>query len=65
MLFRSDHAQIEAVLARIPFVAGRPSVVIAHTIKGKGVSYMEDLLKWHYSAPNADQLALALQELGV
>lgn len=60
-----DHAQIEAVLARIPFVAGRPSVVIAHTIKGKGVSYMEDLLKWHYSAPNADQLALALQELGV
>jgi transketolase len=38
-------------------------MLIAHTTKGKGVSYMEDKVEWHYRTPNADQLAQALTEL--
>ncbi len=43
--------------------AGGPSVVIAHTVKGKGVSFMEDQVGWHGKAPNAEQAAQALAEL--
>jgi transketolase len=38
--------------------------VIAHTVKGKGVSFMEDKLLWHYRAPDCDEMARALAELG-
>lgn len=48
----------------LPFQSGRPSIIIAHTIKGKGVSFMEDQLSWHYSSPNDQQLHLALAEIG-
>lgn len=44
-------------------VEERPSVIIAHTVKGKGVSFMEDTHAWHGKAPNADELARALAEL--
>ncbi|MGH7889582.1 MAG: transketolase, partial [Thermodesulfobacteriota bacterium] len=37
----------------------------AHTVKGKGVSFMEDKLAWHYQQPDAEQLKLALLELGI
>jgi transketolase len=47
----------------IPFSMGKPSVIIAHTVKGKGVSFMEDTLTWHYKSPDKDQLSLALKEL--
>jgi transketolase len=47
-----------------PFESGRPSVVIAHTVKGKGISFMEDELAWHYKSPTEEQLAHALEELG-
>lgn len=40
-----------------------PKVVIAHTIKGKGVSFMEDRLEWHYKSPNDEQYAQAIKEL--
>lgn len=40
-----------------------PKVVIAHTIKGKGVSFMENRLEWHYRSPDAGQLAQAVKEL--
>ncbi len=43
---------------------GRPTVVIAHTVKGKGVSFMEDRLEWHYKSPSADELERGLRELG-
>jgi len=43
---------------------GSPSVILAATIKGKGVSFMEDRLAWHYRSPRGDELALALSELG-
>lgn len=41
-----------------------PIVVIAHTIKGKGVSFMEDKLEWHYKSPNNDEYNRALKEIG-
>ncbi|GAB2528572.1 transketolase [Spirosoma aerophilum] len=47
----------------LPFEAGKPSLIIAHTVKGKGVSYMENQLKWHHGVPNEEQYAQALTEL--
>ena len=43
---------------------GKPTVIIATTVKGKGISYMENNAGWHGSAPNAEQCAQALEELG-
>lgn len=43
--------------------AGAPRVIIAATVKGKGVSYMENTVLWHYRSPNAEQLEAALEEL--
>lgn len=56
--------EIEAALRAVPFLPGKPSMIIAHTVKGKGVSFMEDRLEWHYKSPNPEQLARALVELG-
>jgi transketolase len=58
-----DHRLLEQTLCSTPFECGKPSVVIAHTLKGKGVSFMEDKLAWHYQHPNAQQLSQALSEL--
>jgi transketolase len=58
-----DHAQLEDTLCRVPFETGKPSVIIAHTVKGKGVSFMENRLSWHYRSPNQEQLAQALREI--
>lgn len=55
-----DPAAIRAALASEP---GRPSAIVARTVKGKGVSFMEDRLAWHYKSPDAAQLAAALAEL--
>jgi transketolase len=44
---------------------GRPKVIIAHTIKGKGVAFMEGKVEWHYKNTSDDQLKLALKELGI
>jgi len=58
-----DLGQIEGALAAVPFAAGQPTCVIAHTIKGKGVSFMEDDLLWHYRTPQGEELENALAEL--
>lgn len=42
---------------------GKPTLIIAHTVKGKGVSFMEDKAKWHHKVPSTKQLELALEEL--
>ncbi len=56
---------IGSALGQLPFEDGRPSAVIATTVKGKGVSFMEGQLAWHYRSPNDEELAAALAELGV
>ena len=58
-----DIAQIEQTTGAVPFEANRPSCIVAHTVKGKGVSFMENELLWHYRAPDEEELARALTEL--
>lgn len=55
--------QIQAALGSVPAAPGKPTVVLAHTVKGKGVSFMEDRLLWHYRSPSDEHLQSALQEL--
>lgn len=58
-----DVMAVESALASVPFEEGRPSCIIAHTVKGKGVSFMEDRLLWHYRTPQGDEFDAALREL--
>lgn len=58
-----DHAALEVALSAPPPLPSRPTVIVAHTVKGKGVSFMEDRLAWHYKNPDDAQLAAALAEL--
>lgn len=55
--------QLEEALNNGPFEEGKPNFIIAHTIKGKGVSFMEGSLKWHHGVPTEEQYALAQSEL--
>ena len=59
-----DHEKIENLLTTAPWAPNKPSIVIAHTIKGKGVSFMENSVDWHYQSPNDEQLEAALLEIG-
>jgi transketolase len=56
--------QILASLDQAHYVKERPSVIIANTIKGKGVSFMENKAQWHGIAPNKEQFEAAMTELG-
>lgn len=58
-----DIPQIDRALAAVPLHPGRPTCIVAHTVKGKGVRMMEDRLLWHYRSPDAQELAQALAEL--
>lgn len=48
----------------LPKEKNKPQVIIAHTVKGKGVSFMEDTIDWHYMTPSDEDLDKALKELG-
>jgi transketolase len=56
-------AQLLETFAHVPFEAGKPNCIIAHTHKGQGVSLMRDKAAWHHRVPNAEELATALEEL--
>ena len=58
-----EYNQILNKLNNIPFSKGKPSIIIAHTIKGKGISFMENKLLWHYRAPDDEEYEKALKEL--
>jgi transketolase len=58
-------AEILSALAEARATANRPTCIIAHTVKGKGVSFMENKVEWHGMAPDDAQLEQALAELGV
>ena len=51
------------VFAQLPFEKNKPGVIIANTIKGKGVSFMENIIKWHHGVPNKEEYELAINEL--
>jgi len=58
-----DIPQILDALNQAKTVTGKPTVIIAHTVKGKGVSYMENNVDFHGKAPSAEQVEIALKEL--
>lgn len=58
-----DYQQIVDAIAEAKATKGKPTIIIAKTIKGKGVSYMENQVGWHGTAPNEEQLQQAIKEL--
>lgn len=58
-----DFESLEAAFANARACKGKPSVIIAKSVKGKGVSFMEDQAGWHGSAPNDEQYAQAVAEI--
>lgn len=58
-----DLRAIAEALANVPDGSGKPVAMVAHTVKGKGVSFMEDDNDWHYRIPNADEVRRAMVEL--
>ena len=58
-----DHAALLEAFHAVPFDPARPNCIIAHTQKGKGVSFMEDRVDWHHRVPTDEELAAALREL--
>ena len=56
-----DHETLIAALTQVP--SGKPRVIIADTVKGKGISFMENSVLWHYRAPQGNELAAALAQL--
>jgi transketolase len=58
-----DSDALVQVFDELSFVEGKPSLVLAHTVKGKGISYMENVPKWHHGVPTEQQYEVALTEL--
>ena len=59
-----DLTQLTLAFNQAKLIKGQPTVIIAHTIKGKGVSFMENNLDFHGKAPTAAEVERALKELG-
>ncbi|BDA83929.1 transketolase, N-terminal subunit [Aureimonas sp. SA4125] len=60
-----DIGLLAELMAKMPNGSGKPVALIANTVKGKGVSFMEDDNNWHYRAPTADEVEKAFKELGL
>ena len=58
-----DFSQLIDAFNQAKLIKGQPTIIIAHTIKGKGVSFMENNLDFHGKAPNAEEVEIALKEL--
>ena len=59
----NDVAALSALFAQAPFEPGKPNLVIAHTVKGKGISFIEDKVKWHHHVPTDQEYTTAIDEL--
>lgn len=59
-----DHSALKRALNSDALSQDRPTCVLAHTIKGKGVSFMENTVLWHYRSPQGQEYAAAMRELG-
>ena len=58
-----NHKELKEAFEKLS--SDKPNIIIANTIKGKGVSFMENRIEWHYKSPDEDQLKMALNEIGV
>ncbi|MFB5678482.1 transketolase [Paenibacillus terreus] len=59
----NDMEQLVRTFRSVPEVEGKPTLIVANTVKGKGVSFAENVPAWHHHVPNDEQLKLALAEL--
>ena len=59
----NDIVQLRTVFRRVPLEKKKPTLILANTVKGKGVSFMEDQKKWHHGVPSNEQYARAMAEL--
>jgi|TARA_B100002003_G_scaffold82603_1_gene77155 transketolase len=60
-----DISQLQSVFEKLPFSTEKPSLIIADTIKGKGISFMEHSPIWHYRMHNDEEMKIACDELGI
>ena len=60
-----NYVELLAALRQFPNANGKPTAIVAHTVKGKGVSFMEDDNNWHYRIPTAAEVTQSKIELGV
>lgn len=60
-----DISSLQGIFKSIPFVSGKPNLIVAHTIKGKGISLMENIPIWHFRLPNKEEMKTICQELGL
>jgi transketolase len=60
-----DLGALTKLLNNVPHPSGKPLAIVAHTIKGRGVSFMQDDNNWHYRTPNEAELTAAYKELGL
>lgn len=60
----NDVKELQEVFLSLPRVKDKPTLVMAYTTKGKGVSFMENQAKWHHGVPSEEQLKQAMKELG-
>ena len=58
-----DYDAIDSCLLKAKDLKDKPTIIIAHTVKGKGVSFMENNYAWHGSAPSKEQYEQAIKEL--
>ena len=59
----NDVAALSELFAQLPFEPGKPNLVLAHTVKGKGISFIEDQANWHHHVPTDQELIIAIEEL--
>jgi len=58
-----NHPVLAEILTHVPLESGRPTCLLAHTTKGKGVSFMENSVLWHYRTPQGEEYEAAMREL--
>lgn len=61
----NDISELVDLFAKLPFETGKPNLVLAHTTKGKGISFIEDKVPWHHKVPTQTEFETALSELGL
>ena len=59
----NDISALISLFETLPFEPGKPNLVLAHTVKGKGISYMEDVASWHHRVPTDEEFKTAMNEL--
>lgn len=59
----NDVRALRNLFDQLPFETGKPNLVLAHTVKGKGVSFIENQVNWHHHVPNDEEFLLAMNEL--